>query len=162
MPGLRLIYLVALAVWLGGLVALALVAAPVIFEVLQAHDPAGGRGVAGAVFGAVLSRFHLVAAASGLVMTASLVAMALIGPRPRPYAARLVVIALMLLSTAVVAIPIGRGITRLQQEAGGAITTLPGDDARRVAFARLHGLSNALMLANLAGGLLLLGWEARH
>ena len=135
---MRLVYLAALAVWLGGLLVLGGIAAPTIFAVAEAHDPASGRVLAGTMFGVVLARFHVVAALCGLLMMAALVAMALIGPRPRPYAARLVVIGLMLLTTAVVAFPVGRGI------------------------ARLHPLSNVLLLANAAGGLLLLAWEARH
>jgi hypothetical protein len=160
--GVRLVYLAGLAVWLGGLLVLGGLAAPTIFAVAQAHDPASGRVLAGTMFGAVLARFHVVAALCGLLMMATLVAMALIGPRPRPYAARLVVISLMLLTTAVVAFPVASGIARLQRESGRAINALPEDDARRVAFARLHGLSNVLLLANVAGGLLLLAWEARH
>jgi Domain of unknown function (DUF4149) len=160
--GLRLIYLAALAAWLGGLLVLGGIAAPAIFAVAQANDPASGRVLAGTMFGAVLARFHVVAALCGMLMAVTLVAMALVGPRPRPYAARLVVIALMLLATAVVAFPVGRGIARLQRESGQAINTLPADDARRVAFARLHGLSNVLLLANVAGGLLLLAWEAQR
>ena len=58
---LRLASLVVLAIWVGGLAALGFVAAPVIFSTLEAQDPAGGRALAGLVFGAVFRRFQHVA-----------------------------------------------------------------------------------------------------
>jgi hypothetical protein len=160
---LRLAYLLALSIWLGGLFALGAVAAPTVFAVLQARVPETGRILAGSVFGAMLGRFHLVAGLCGALMLTSLVVMALVGPRPRPYAGRLAIIALMLAVTLALALPIGGGVARLQREAGERpIAALPDDDGRRVTFNRLHGISNVLLLANLAGGLLLLFWEARH
>ena len=58
MAWLRLVSLVLLALWVGGLAVLGFVAAPAIFAALEAHDPTAGRALAGAVFGAVLWRFH--------------------------------------------------------------------------------------------------------
>jgi uncharacterized membrane protein len=160
---LRLAYLLGLCIWIGGLFALGTVVAPTAFAVLQTRIPGTGRILAGSVFGAMLERFHLVAALCGVLMLASLLVMALVGPRPRPYGGRLSVIATMLVVTLVLALPIGRGIRRLQLEAGDRpIASLPEHDARRIAFNRLHGTSNVLLLANLAGGLLLLFWEARR
>ena len=161
--GLRFVYLLGLAVWMGGLITLAATVAPTAFEVLQARLPDTGRTLAGALFGAMLGRFHLVAGACGLAMLACLVGMALVGPRPRPFAARVAVVGLMLALTIVAAGPVTRGIERLRHEAGGQpIAALPDQDPRRVSFNRLHGLSNALLLVNVAGGLLLLWWEARR
>lgn len=161
-PGLRFAYLLALAVWLGGLLVLAAVAAPSVFEILQARIPVDGRPLAGAVFGAVLTRFHIVAYACGAIMLATLAVMALIGPRPRPFAPRLALIGVMLAVTLVVAIPITDRIEALQTAVQGAIADLPSADARRTAFDRLHGLSSILLSMNALSGVLLIFWEARE
>jgi hypothetical protein len=57
---------------------------------------------------------------------------------------------------------VGRRIDRLRADIGGSIESLPVDDARRVAFGRLHGISVAwLGLAMLAAGVaLVLAWRA--
>lgn len=161
-PGLRFAYLLALAVWLGGLIVLAAVAAPSVFEILQARIPLEGRPLAGAVFGAVLTRFHVLAYGCGVIMLVALVVMALIGPRPRPFAPRLTLIGAMLVVTIVVAIPITDRIEALQAAVPGAIADLPSADARRTTFERLHGLSSLLLSANALSGLLLVFWEARE
>jgi hypothetical protein len=161
-PGLRFVYLLALVVWLGGLLVLGSVAAPVVFAVLQSLAPDQGRVLAGAVFGAALSRFHLVSFACGGVMIVALVAMALLGPRPRPFAPRLAIVVGMLGVTAAVAVPIGSRILAVQRSVHGPIAALPLDDPRRTTFDRLHGWSNALLGANVLAGLLLLFWDARE
>lgn len=161
MLGLRLTYLLALAVWLGGAIVLGAAAAPAVFGTLTAQLPGAGGAMAGAVFGAVLRRFHLLAFVCGALMLASLVGRALVGPRPRPYAARLALIGAMLVLAALVRWPLGRAIERVQLQAPGGIHALPGPDPRRARFERLHGWSNALMLINAAGGMLLLLLEAR-
>jgi hypothetical protein len=158
--GLRFAYLTALAVWVGGLVALG-VAAPVLFETLQERLPDTGRALAGAAFGEVLGRFHMWIYGCAAVMTLSLVAMALIGPRPRPYAGRLLVIGAMVAMAWVAGGPVRERIDRMRSEAEVPVATLPDSDPRRVSFSRLHGLSNVLMLGGVIGGLALLFWEAR-
>lgn len=162
MPGLRFTYLLALVAWLGGLFVLGGIAAPVVFDVLQARLPADGRILAGAVFGELLARFHLVSYACGAAMVVTLVVMALIGPRPRPFAPRLAVIAMMIGVTVGVAVPIGHRIRDLQAGVNGPIAALPSSDGRKVTFGRLHGLSNALLTLNALGGLMLLFWEVRE
>jgi hypothetical protein len=161
-PGLRFVYLLALVVWLGGLLVLAGIAAPVVFDVLQARMPAEGRVLAGAVFGAVLSRFHLVSYACGVVMIAALLVIALIGPRPRPFAPRLALVGVMLGITAAIAIPIGWRIQSLQAAVTGPISSLPATDPRRTSFERLHGFSSILAAVNVLCGLTLVFWEARE
>ncbi len=93
---LRYAYVLALAVWLGGMVVLGAIVAPSVFQVLPAYAPVAGRALAGAVFGTVLQRFHYVAYASGGVLLVTLVGMALLGPRPRSFAIRAAIIAVML------------------------------------------------------------------
>jgi hypothetical protein len=79
---LRYVYVLALALWLGGMVVLG----------------AGGRALSsgGAAFGAILSRFHYVAYGAGTLALVSLAAMALSGPAAR-VRRPLAIVALMLL-----------------------------------------------------------------
>ena len=141
MPGLRFAYLLALVVWLGGLLVLAGVAAPTITDVLQARTPADGRLLAGIVFDTVLSRFHLVSFGCAATMVVALVAMALLGPRPRPFAPRLATIGVMLGATAMIVVPLGWPI-------GGAAGAATG--------------TTGLMTLTAVGGILLVFWDARE
>jgi hypothetical protein len=157
---LRLAYLAALALWVGGLAALG-AAAPVIFEVLQERLPGTGRALAGVLFGEVLGRFRPWLFASAAVMALALVGMALIGPRPRPYARRLAIIGAMVLLTYLATGPVRERIDRARDQAGVTMASLPESDPRRISFGRLHALSNVLVLGSVLGGLVLLFWEAR-
>jgi hypothetical protein len=161
MLGLRVISLLVLAIWLGGLATLGFVAAPAIFAALQAADPAAGRSTAGLVFGEVFDRFQYVSLGIAVVLIALLIVRALLGPRPVRLAWRVWTIALMAAISAVTLFVISPRIDRLRQEVPGAIAALPDADPRKTEFGQLHGLSNVLMLASLAGGVGLLWMEAR-
>lgn len=141
MPGLRFAYLLALVVWLGGLLVLAGVAAPTISDVLQARTPAESRLLANVVFDTVLSRFHLVSFGCGATMLVALVAMALLGPRPRPFAPRLATIGIMLAATAAIVVPLG-------WQAGTVAGATTG--------------TASLMTLTAVGGILLVFWDARE
>jgi uncharacterized membrane protein len=162
MLALRYVYVLALVVWLGGMVILGALVAPTTFEVLQATEPASGRELAGAVFGATIARFHYVAYAAGGLLLVTLAAMALLGPRPRAFAVRAALVTAML-GVAVYSgvIVLGR-MESVQQEAGGSAARLPPEDDRRIRFDELHRLSTNLMLINMVGALVLLYWEARE
>ena len=157
MLALRYAALLALAVWVGGLIALGAVAAPAIFEVLGSE----GRLRAAGVFGEVLRRFHLISYGCGAVVVASLVARALLGPRPRRFAIRVSIAVLMLAASASIGLIVAPRAARAQQEIGGLPSSLPEGDPRRVQFDRLHALTTTLELVPFAGGLLLLFWELR-
>lgn len=166
---LRYAYVLALTVWLGGMIVLGAVVAPGTFSVLPSLEPESGRALAGAVFGAALSRFHLVAYAAGAVLLVTLVAMALLGPRPRSFAIRTGIVATMLGIALYSGLIVLGEIDGIQQEiAQSALSAhalpsdLPATDARRVRFDYLHVLSTRLMMINVVGGLLLLMWEARE
>jgi uncharacterized membrane protein len=158
---LRYVYVLALALWLGGMVVLGAVVAPTTFQVLQASVPDSGRLLGGAVFGAILSRFHYVAYGAGAATLVSLAAMALLGPRPRGFAARSAIVTLMLLVALYSGFVVLREVDTIQQE-GGLPSSLAAGDARRVRFDELHQLSTQLMMANIIGALVLLYWEARE
>lgn len=162
MLALRYVYVLALVVWLGGMVLLGAVVAPTTFEVLQASEPVTGRALAGDLFGAILSRFHYVAYAAGGILLVTLAVMAVLGPRPVSYAIRSAIIAVML-GVAVYSgfVVLGR-VDAIQREVGRLPSQLPAGDARRTEFDALHLLSTRLMLFDVVGALVLLYWEARE
>ena len=161
MLALRYAYVLALVVWLGGMLALGAIVAPATFQVLQASAPEIGRALAGELFGQILARFHYVAYACGGVMLISLAVIAILGPRPRAFAVRLAVIATMLLIALYSGVIVLRTIDAIQLEVGRLPSLLPTEDARRIRFDELHLLSTRLMMTNILGALVLLYWEAR-
>jgi uncharacterized membrane protein len=154
MIALRYVHVLALAVWLGGMVVLGAIVAPTTFQVLE-------RAMAGALFGAVLARFHYLAYATGGTMLLTLVAMRLLGPRPHAFAFRAVLILAMLGVALYSGIVVSSTIDTIQAQAGGLPSVLPAGHALRVRFDELHSLSTRLMMANLVGALILLYWQAR-
>ena len=96
MRAVRYVYILALVVWLGGMVVLGAIVAPTTFQVLQASEPVTGRELGGAVFTTILERFHYVAYGSGILLLFTLGLMAVLGPRPRHLGVRLSLITAML------------------------------------------------------------------
>ena len=162
MLALRYVYVLALVVWLGGMVLLGAIVAPTTFEVLQAIEPISGRALAGDLFGTVLSRFHYVAYAAGALLLVTLAVMAVLGPRPASYAIRSAIIVVMLGVALYSGFVVLRRVDVIQREVGRLPSQLPAGDARRVEFDALHLLSTRLMMLNMAGALVLLYWEARE
>jgi hypothetical protein len=161
MLALRFAALVAIAVWIGGLLALGAIAAPAIFDVVAARGIADARIVSGAIFGETLRRFHLVAYGCGAALLLTLIARAVLGPRPRRFAVRLVIASVMFAAALYAGLVIQTRITALQQEIGAGISasSLPPGDPRRVEFGRLHGRSALIQFVPIVGGLLLIFWE---
>ena len=172
--------MLALAVWLGGMIVLGAVVAPALFSTLGALDPVSGRLFAGEGFGAVLRRFHYVAYASGAILLVTLSAMALLGPRPRSFAIRTAIVAVMLAVAVYSGVLVLGEIDTIQQaiaaSASGSTphisdstsaathrlpSSLAANDPRRIRFDQLHVLSTRLMMFNIVAGLVLLFWEAR-
>ena len=162
MLAVRYVYVLALVVWLGGMVLLGAIVAPTTFGVLQAVEPITGRALAGDLFGAILSRFHYVAYAAGAILLLTLAVMAVLGPRPASYAIRSAIIAIMLGVALYSGLVVLRQIDAIQREVGRLPSQPPAGDARRVEFDALHLLSTRLMMLNIAGALVLLYWEARE
>ena len=160
MLALRYAALLALAVWVGGLIALGGVVAPALFDVLGATGNPG-RLQAGAVFADVLRRFHRISYGCGAIVIVSLLARAILGPRPRRFALRASIAGLMLAASAWTGLVVAPQIARTQSEIGGLASSLPEDDARRIHFARLHRLTTTLALVPFVGGLVLLFWEIK-
>ena len=187
MPVLRFAYALALALWLGGMIVLGAIVAPSLFSTLGALDPATGRAVAGEAFGAVLVRFHYLAYAAGAVLLVTLAGMALLGPRPRSFAIRMAIVAVMLGVAGYSGVIVLGEIDGIQREIAATAepsapatsaasghsparrvvtsarrtpSSLPAGDPRRVRFDQLHVLSTRLMMFNIIGALLLLLREA--
>jgi hypothetical protein len=161
MLALRYAALLAIVVWVGGLFALGAIAAPAVFDVAARHLP-DPRLVGGAIFGEILRRFHQVTYVCGAVIGLSLIARAVLGPRPPRFAIRTAIALLMLAATLYSGLVLTARIERLQQDLGVAPSSLPENDPRRVEFGRLHGLSTTVQIVPLLGGLVLLFFESRE
>jgi len=162
MLALRYVYLLALVVWLGGMVTLGAIVAPATFQALQAADPIAGRALAGEAFGVIIARFHYVSYGAGLLLLFTLAAMAVLGPRPHKFAVRSSLIALMFLVALYSGFLVLGEIDTIQREVGTLPSRLAATDPRRIRFDSLHQLSTWLMMFNMAGGVVLLYWEARE
>jgi hypothetical protein len=162
MLAVRYVYVLALVVWLGGMVALGAVVAPTLFQVLQAGDPVNGRALAGAAFGTALSRFHLVAYTCGGLLLVALALMRILGPKPIHFAVRALIVLLMLAIAVYSGVVVLGRIDEIQAMAGMLPSRLPDGNPLRVEFDHLHVLSTRLMTANVIGALVLLYWEARE
>lgn len=161
MLALRYAALLALVVWVGGLLALGAIAAPAIFDVTAWRHTADGRALAGAIFGETLRRFHLVSYAAGALLLLTLIARAILGPRPRHFAWRAALATVMLAASLTAGIVVMERIASVQASIGGSPSALPDTDARRIEFGRLHALASGLELVPVVGGLALIFWELK-
>jgi hypothetical protein len=139
----RVAVIALLAAWLGATIIVGAIVAPAAFAVLPT------RTLAGALVGRVLPPLFW----SGAVVGVLVAAMARRWQRTATFVAALVMIAASLAAQLIVAPRIE--VVRLS--AAGPIDVLPRDDARRLAFGRLHGASVALLgLAGVAATVTLL------
>jgi hypothetical protein len=155
MSWLRFASALVLALWVGGLVTLAM-AGPQVFATLEARDPANGRAVAGFVFGALVEYFLPFSWMLAAALLAALGLRAVLGPRPRRFAIRVWVVATMLVLSVAVNQWVTPRIAAIRDDAGGQVSALPTSDPRRTEFGRLHALSNAFMIVTIVAGVGLL------
>lgn len=142
---LRFLILLALIVWIGGIIFFAFVEAPTLFSVLPTTR------LAGDVVSASLAKLHWIGLISGIVfLICSLLYNQVKHVRTKPFAASHVLIVLMLALTAVSQFRITPKMRDLRAEMQ-AVDKLPGSNAR-TEFDRLHAWSTRL-----EGGVLLLG-----
>lgn len=140
MLALRYAYVLALVVWLGGMAVLEVLVAPTTVDVLLAGAPLVGRDLAAAVIGTTLARFHYVAYGCGVTLLLSIVAMALLGPRPASFGIRTGIIVTMLGLALYCGMVVLRGADHFQS----------------------FLVCGRLMGVNMVGALVLLYWEARE
>ena len=159
---LRYLYVVALVLWVGGLISAGALVAPSVFGVLQAWNASEGRVLAGQVFGEVLLRLTWLSYAMGVVMIVTLTLHRLLGARPLKYGVRVGIMGVMLAMMLAMGFYIIPKVNSIQAQVTGPVSALPDTDARRVEFNRLHGLSNILFSITAIGGLALCWWEARE
>jgi len=159
---LRYVALLALVVWVGGLVALGAIAAPATFDVMAARQVVDGRLLAGAVFGEILRRFFFASSIAAGVIFLSLVLRRILGPKPRHFGWRAGILILMVGATVYAGVTVAGRIAALQASMKVAPSSLPESDPRRIEFGRLHATSSALQLVPLLGGLALIFWELRE
>jgi uncharacterized membrane protein len=137
--------LLALIVWIGGIIFFAFVEAPTLFTVLPTTH------LAGDVVSASIAKLHWMGLISGLVfLICSLFYNQLTHARPKPFAAAHILIVMMLLLTAISQFRVTPKMRNLRAEMQ-AVDRLPGNDSR-AEFDRLHAWSTRL-----EGGVLLLG-----
>ena len=159
---LRYLYVVALVLWVGGLVSAGALVAPSVFGVLQAWNATEGRVLAGQVFGDVLLRLTWLSCTMAVIMFVALTLHRLLGARPLKYGIRVGIMTVMLLMMLAMGFYILPAINGIQAQVTGPLSQLADTDARRVEFNRLHGLSNILFSITAIGGLALCWWEARE
>ncbi|HET9704729.1 MAG TPA: DUF4149 domain-containing protein [Vicinamibacterales bacterium] len=159
---LRYLYVVALVLWVGGLVVAGALVAPSVFGVLQAWNASEGRVLAGQVFGEVLLRLTWLSYVMGGVMFIALTLHRLLGARPVKYGVRVGIMAVMVTMMMVTGFWLIPQVDAIQAGVKGPVAELAATDPRRVEFNRLHGLSNILFSITAIGGLALCWWEARE
>ena|SRR5688572_488405 len=159
---LRYLYVVALVLWVGGLISAGALVAPSVFGVLQAWNQSQGRVLAGEVFGEVLLRLTWLSYAMGGIMFITLTLHRLLGARPVKYGIRVGIMALMLVMMMVTGFILIPQVDAIQSGLAGPVASLADTDPRRLEFDRLHGISNILFSITAIGGLALCWWEARE
>jgi hypothetical protein len=146
MSFLRFLMLLSLIVWIGGLLFFAFAVAPAAFSVLPT------RHLAGTLVGRTLGTLHWMGIFSGLVFLASsLIYSQLTRGTPHAFAARNVLIILMLALTLVSQFGIIPRMDTLRASIG-EIDSVPPDNPARLQFDALHVWSTRV-----EGGVLLLG-----
>jgi uncharacterized membrane protein len=134
MAFLRFLMLLALVVWLGGLIFFAFVVAPTVFS----PGLLPTRHLAGGIVGRSLGALHWMGIVSGIVfLIASAIYNRVTVGNARPLATRHLLIALMVLLTVVSQFAISPRMHALRAQAG-VIDNLPLDSPLRMEFNRLH------------------------
>lgn len=138
--------LLALVVWIGGIVFFAFVEAPTLFMVLPTTR------LAGDVVSISLAKLHWMGLVSGIVfLICSLAYNRLKRARPKPFAASHILVLVMLTLTAISQFGVTPRMRELRAEMQ-TVENLPWNDSRRLEFDRLHAWSTRL-----EGGVLIVG-----
>lgn len=158
MPIVRFFMLLALVVWLGGIIFLAFILAPIAFH--PGFLPS--RHLAGAVVGQTLNRLHWAGLVCGVVYAiASMVESRWVNGFAAPFAARNLLIFIMIGLTLVSMFAVSTRMFALRNEMV-VIDSVPLDDPRRVEFDRLHVWSTRIESTVLLFGLAVIYLTARR
>jgi len=130
-----------LALWLGAAALLSTAVAPALFAAIPS------RTLAGAVVGRILPPVFF----AGMTVGVLVLALQVVQGRGWAWGGREIAGTVMIVACAIAQLGIGPRIARLREEIGVPVEELALDDARRLAFGRLHGFSVAFLgLAMLA------------
>ena len=153
---LRFFMLLALAIWIGGIIFFAAVVAPTLFKVLPTHQ------LAGAVVSRSLGILHWMGIVCAVVflITSMLHSYSARGAA-HPFAPRHLLVYIMLALTVISQFVVSAKLLAMRT-AMGEIDLVPIDDARRIAFNQLHAWSTRLESAVLVLGLIVLFLVARR
>lgn len=155
MRTLRFLILLALIVWLGGILFFGAVVAPTLFHVLPSY-------LAGMVVGRTLGVLHWIGMGCAVVIAVASIAMRV--RSKRPLNARLAALAGMLILTAVSRFAITPRMEEIRASAGrgGDIQQLAENDPLRMQFDRLHHWATRLEMGVLLLGLFVVADIARE
>lgn len=150
MPTLiRIFRLLAIVVWVGGIVFFAFVLAPVAFSLLPSQH------LAGTVVGGTLRVLDIIGLICGGIFwigTAILFRQSEPGQKPR-YGVQLLLASIMILATAYLQAGILPAMERDRVEAGGEIESAPASNPAKLHFESLHKRSESVESAVLLCGL---------
>ena len=146
-----LIQFAAVALWLGAAGFFSVAVAPAVFAVVPT------RTLAGAVVGQLLPAIYY----SGITTGVVLIGVDLAIRREWQWGGREIAGLVMIAACSIAQLYIGPRIERLRAEIGGPLESLAVDDARRVAFGRLHGASVAWLGAAMLAAVVALVLAAR-
>ena len=147
MSFLRFLMLLSLVCWIGGLIFFAFVVAPTAFSVLPTSHLAGN------VVGRSLGKLHWIGLISGIVfLVSSLLYSRFTDGTPHVFAARHVLLCLMLALTLISQFGIIPRMDALRASLGEEVRSVPVDNPTRVHFDALHVWSTRV-----ESGVLLLG-----
>jgi uncharacterized membrane protein len=154
--------MLAITVWIGGMIVLSFIVAPAIFQTAPSRDSAGRS------FGLMLRRFHMVAYVCGAIIIAtSVFRLSVDYVSSRPYLlpfvvegraallVRLVIVIVMLGFTLYSGLFVSRRIESLRSRTPEGIDHLAKKDPLREQFNSLHRLSTTIMAFNLLLGVAL-------
>ena len=153
---LRIVRLYALAVWVGGLVFFAFVAAMAFNTLPDAHE-------AGMVVRGALVLLHHIGMASGLIYLLCTLALLATQRDTHPIrAAELVLVMMMLALTGYSEFSVIPRMERDRTSLGGDVAKAPEEAPARKHFERLHGVSVKVESVVLIEGLMLLAMAGVH
>jgi hypothetical protein len=148
--------LLSLVVWIGGIIFFAFVVAPTVFRVLPTHQLAGN------VVSRSLMLLHGIGLTCGVIFVAtSMINSAVVTGSAQPFAARHLLVYLMIVLTLVSVFAVGARMEALKKDMV-TIDNVPQDDARRVEFNQLHVWSTRLEGTVLLMGLAVIFLTARR
>jgi hypothetical protein len=148
--------LLALVLWIGGIVFFGAVVAPAVFTILPTHD------LAGKVVTRTLANLHLIGIICGVVfLVCSMIVAYVTKGSAQPFAPRHIAVVVMIALTFFAQDVVARKMNHIKDQIG-VIDNVPLIDPQRVEFNRLHVWSTRLEGCILVLGLGVLFGTARR